>query len=113
MKLIGSKQEKDIRAELLRLNERHKEIYIILYKALIAGGLPTENSIALQCIPDEGEYIYTVLIEGSYLVSVEIDRIDPTSRAIIKRIELKEYQRGLSKVNQIQLAVAQELIGKT
>ncbi len=50
-----------------------------------------------------------VLINGVYLVSVELDRINPDTPPIYERIELKEYKQGLSKMNQVRLLVAQDL----
>ncbi len=50
-----------------------------------------------------------VLINGSYLVSVELDRINPGAPPIFERTELQEYKQGLSKMNQVRLLVAQDL----
>ncbi len=108
MQLIGSKMEKDFRENLKKSNESFCSASK-LRTALESQGHSTANAFVLHWTPDQGEDIYLVLIEGAYLVSVELDRINPDTPPIYERIELKEYKQGLSRVNQVQLLVARDL----
>ncbi len=100
--------EKDFREELQKSNE-HFTSPSRLRDALESQGHSTNNAYVLHWTPDQGEDIYMVLINGVYLVSVELDRINPDTPPIYERIELKEYKQGLSKMNQVRLLVAQDL----
>ncbi len=111
MKLIGSKTESDFRIELVRSNEGLRKPESKLRKALESEGHDVSNAYVLHWTPEQLEDIYVVLIEGSFLVSVEIDKFDSSKQPIFERIELKDYLHGLSKMNQIRLAVAQDLAG--
>lgn len=109
MKLIGSKMESDFREVLLRSNSALQDPNSRLRQVLELNGHETKNAFVLHWTPEQLEELYTVLIDGLYLVSVEIDKFDKFKSPTIERFELKLYLHGLSKVNQVQLAVAQEL----
>lgn len=109
MELIGSKVEKDFREELIRSNIGLREPSSRLGQILVGEGCDTRKAYVLHCTPDQLEDFYTVLIEGSYLLTVEISKSDSSEPAIVERTELKSYKHGLSKVNQVRLLVAQEL----
>lgn len=66
----------------------------------------------LHWTADQCEDYYTVLINGRFLITVEINRFDDTYIPIIERTELKEYLHGLSRMYQVQLLVTQELVCK-
>ena len=108
MKLIGSKMESDFRDELLSSNNALQDSGSKLRQALTAAGHETKNAYVLHWTPEQLEDLYTVLIDGSYLVYVEIDKYD-NSQPLLERNELKPYMHGLSKMNQVRLAVAQDL----
>ena len=109
MKLIGSKMESDFREELLQSNNAIQDSGAKLRNALEAKGHDTKNAFVLHSIPEQLEDLYTVLIDGTYLVDVEIDKYESSKPPIVVRKELKPYLHGLSKMNQVRLAVAQEL----
>lgn len=109
MKLIGSKMESDFREELLRSNEALQDPDSKLRKALEAEGHDTKIAYVLHWTPEQLEDLYSVLIGGSYLVDVEIDKYDNSKPPKLERNELKFYLHGLSKMNQVRLAVAQDL----
>ena len=111
MKLIGSKMEEDFRQELMKSHELFKSPSR-LRDALESQGHPTSNAYVLHWTPDQGEDIYEVLIDGAYLVSVELDRVNPDSTPEYERTELKDYKHGLSRMNQVRLLVAQDLVGR-
>ncbi len=109
MKLIGSKMESDFREQLLRSNEALQDPNSKLRQALEAEGHETKNAYVLHWTSEQLEDLYSVLIGGSYLVDVEIEKYEISKTPILERIELKPYLRGLSKMNQVRLAVAQDL----
>ncbi len=74
-----------------------------------SAGHSTKTAYVLHWTPDQGEDIYTVLIDGSYLVITEIDRKNESLSSTVEREEIKEYLLGLSRMNQVRLIVAQEL----
>jgi len=101
--------ESDFREELLQSNDALQDPDSKLQKALQAKGHDTKNAYVLHWTPEQLEDLYTVLIGGSYLVDVEIDKYDNSKPPIVEENELKSYLHGLSKMNQVRLAVAQDL----
>ena len=110
MKLIGSKAEREFREELIRsnkfLNSENERLSLELRKV----GFDLSNSFVLNHIPEQCEDIFVLLTSGSYVVTIEIDKSDSENPVIIDRVELKDYLKGLSKINQIQIAVAMDLM---
>lgn len=109
MKLVGSKMESDFREELLRSNDALQVSDSKLRKVLEAHGHDTKNAYVLHWIPEQLEDLYTVLVSGTYLVDVEINKYDSSKPPVVEKNELKSYLHGLSKMNQVRLAVAQDL----
>lgn len=101
--------EGDFREELLRSNDALQVPDSKLRQALEAEGHETKNAYVLHWTPEQLEDLYTVLIGGSYLVDVEIDKYDNAKAPILERNAIKPYLHGLSKINQVRLAVAQDL----
>lgn len=110
MKLIGSKMENDFREELLRSNGALQDPKSKLRQVLELNGYETKNAYVLHWTPEQLEDLYTVLINGSYLVHVEIDKFDKKKIPIVEKSEIKAYLHGLSKMHQVRLVVAQELV---
>lgn len=111
MKLRGSKTEQDHRDELLASHEFHFSLKAQsrLKKTLQQAGCTTNNAYVLHWTPDQSEDFYTVLVDGIFLVVVEIDRYEVAIEPIVKRHELTDYVKGLSRMQQVRLLVAQEL----
>ena len=109
MKLIGSKMESNFREELIRSREALQAHDSKLKLALESEGHDSKNCYVLKWIPEQLEDLYTVLVGGSYIVDVEIDKYDISNTPIVQRTELKLYLQGLTKMSQIRLAVAQDL----
>jgi len=76
---------------------------------LQSGGHDTKSAYILRCTTEQLEDLYTILIGDSYLVDVEIDKYDNSKPSLVERGESKPYLHGLSKVNQVRLAVTQDL----
>ena len=101
--------EHDFRQELMRSNEGLRNPESRLRVALEGEGYNTVNAYVLNWVPEQLDDIYLVLIDGSFLVRVEIDKCEQIEPPHLERIELNEYLHGLSKMNQVCLAVAKKL----
>jgi hypothetical protein len=112
MKLISSKMENDYRTELIRTNDGLNSAESDLGELLRENGFNTNKAYVLYWTSDQTEDYYTVLIDGEYLISTEIDRSNNNLVTPIERIELKEYLKGLSRTNQVRLLVAQDLVNE-
>ncbi|MCP3808129.1 hypothetical protein NLX78_12900 [Paenibacillus sp. Lou8.1] len=114
MKLIGSKQEQDFRKELADCNiivaQGDKEKAILNVLRTIFGEIKT--AYILNWTPEQYEDIFTILIDLDKIAKVEISRINHLEAPIIETFTLKDFQKGLSKIFQIKLAVAIDLAKK-
>ncbi|BBN82495.1 hypothetical protein PA25_24800 [Pseudoalteromonas sp. A25] len=111
MNLVGSKTEKDIEAELVALTSstftNSKAYY--LRQLLSELGINPQEVIVLRGFPDETSEVYLLLIENRLIGQVEIDS-DDLENPTIETFTLPEYKQGLSKIQQIRLAVAKMLL---
>ena len=110
MKLRGSRQEKDFRVLLIKNNEKIRNPENPLNKILKKHGHNPDHAYVISHVPDQTSDFYQLLISGEYILAFEVDRISSTIENEIERIELSSYQKGLSKINQVQLAVAKDLL---
>jgi hypothetical protein len=110
MRLKGSITELEFRKVLLAGSKalfKNKEDMRLL-NILIQKYGNIETAYFLEHIPDQGEDIYTLLINNEFISVVEIDHelnIDP----VIDTFQIQKYLNGLSKINQIKFAVARDL----
>jgi len=76
--------------------------------------LPTLNyAFVLECVPDQAEDFYWVLINSTEIVKVEVPRgqLNAASPALLKKIDIKTYcQTRHSKEARERLEIARELI---
>ena len=112
MKLIGSKMEKDFRIELINSSESLEDETCKLRQALVSEGHCIKNAYVLHWTPEQTEDIYVVLINGSFLLHIEIDKFNSSVRPTFDRQEINDYSHGLSRMHQVQLAVALDLANK-
>ncbi|MFC4323307.1 hypothetical protein [Litchfieldia salsa] len=70
------------------------------------------SSYIIDWIPGQGEDFYTILINTDRIVKVEVERESKSVVQVDDPITLIEYKKGLSKINQIKLAVAIDLAQK-
>lgn len=112
MKLIGSKVERDIREQLIRSHELlfcgqdNRKLFDVLKTAY-----PNlKTAYILGWTPEQGEDIFLVLLEEG-LIKIVLDRCNEVSPSTMK-IDLENYKKRLSRVGQIKLAVALDLINK-
>jgi|BioPla2DNA2_1021312.scaffolds.fasta_scaffold58733_2 hypothetical protein len=111
MKIIGSKQEQEFRRELI-------ESHTALFKRNEEGELlnilkstfnKMKTAYIINWTPEQGEDLYTILINVDTIAKIEISRISSDEKPIIQTYTLKDFNKGLSKVFQIKLAVAIDL----
>ncbi len=111
MNLVGSKTEQDIEAELVALTSstfaNSKAYY--LQQLLSELGVNFQEVIVLNRFPDETCEVYLLLIENRLIGQVEVDSDDVENPAI-ETFTIPEYKQGLSKIQQIRLAVAKRLL---
>ena len=110
MKLIGSKVEREFREELVNSNISINSKANVINRVLESAGYDVSNSYVLNYIPEQTEDIFVLLISGSFILNVEIDKFDSQEEPTFERIELNEYLHGLSNIHQIQIAVALDLV---
>jgi hypothetical protein len=114
MKLIGSKQEQDFRKELegsnIVLAQDDKAKVIINVLKTTFGEMKT--AYILNWTPEQGEDIFTILVDLDKIAKVEISRVNLSEVPLIEIYNLKDFQRRLSKIFQIKLAVAIDLAKK-
>ncbi|PZM64616.1 hypothetical protein DOE73_16255 [Paenibacillus dendritiformis] len=70
------------------------------------------NEYILNWTPEQGEDIFTILVDLDKIAKVEISRVDHSEVPLIETFNLKDFQRRLSKIFQIKLAVAIDLAKK-
>lgn len=109
MKLIGSKMEQDFREELVDSQAALQNPDSSLHQVLESHGYSTSRAYVLHWTPEQLEDIYIVLVDGSGLVSIEIDKFLQAGFPKIEEMELKTYVRDLSRMNRVRLSVAQDL----
>ena len=108
MKLINSKIEKDIRDNLQKYSPLIMEDNVII-NFLIQHFQEVKSVYVLQVTPDQGEELYTLLVNGDKVIDFEISR----SNASIYDVHIRtvdEYSKEIKKKSpQLKLLIALEL----
>jgi hypothetical protein len=111
VKLIGSKTEQEFRENLIKSNQ-------LLFKSeekrrlleVIKSSYPEMNTAyIIHWIPEQGEDIYKILINDRVIAEIELERHNAEVEPIVESLTIPQYLKGLSKQNQIKLAVALDL----
>lgn len=114
MKLIGSKTEQELREQLIKSNQslfKSEEKRRLL--EVIRSSYPEMNTAyIIHWIPEQGEDIYKILINDCIIAEIELDRYNAEVEPIVESKTVPQYLQGLSKQNQIKLAVAIDLAKK-
>ncbi|ERN52065.1 hypothetical protein [Alkalihalophilus marmarensis] len=112
MKLIGSKTEQEIREQLIKSNqllfnseEKKRLLEVIRYEYP-----ELKAAYIIHWIPEQGEDIYKILINDSLIAEIELERHNYEVKPKAKTLTVPQYLKGLSKQNQIKLAVALDLV---
>jgi hypothetical protein len=111
VKPLRTKTKLDYREQLIC---SHKSLYEDEDKNRILSALNTHypkmrTAYTLDWIPEQGEDIYTILVDLDMVATVEVDRLDKASKPFVDAIPIKQYQHKLSKKDQIKLSVALDL----
>jgi hypothetical protein len=112
VKLIGSKTEDDLRAQL---QASHESLFNDpgrrrLLTALRSKCPELRTAYVLNWTPEQGEDLYCVLVDGAVVVDVELDRMNVDVEPIIATTPLAKYIKGLRGADRIKLAVALDLV---
>lgn len=68
-----------------------------------------KTAYILYWIPEQGEDIITFLVDIDTVITIELDRYDDQIAPIVEVCPLEDLIKGLSKTNQIKIAVALDL----
>ncbi|WP_010497513.1 hypothetical protein [Paenibacillus elgii] len=111
MKLIGSITEQYYRAQLIEFNRSlfHDHSMKRLLGIIQQAFPEMKTAYILGITPDQGEDVYTILMNNDFIVYIELDRYNLETEPMIETKPVKDYKRGLSRIGQIQLAVAMDL----
>ncbi|MED1915782.1 hypothetical protein P4V64_10730 [Bacillus thuringiensis] len=113
MRLKGSKTELDLRQHLVNSNLllSSDENHSILLSILRENFPKLRTAYVIDWIPEQGEDIYQILVDDNAVAEIELDR-HSKMHTRIETVSVAQYKHGLSKVNQIRLAVAVDLAQK-
>lgn len=111
IKLIRSKTEQDFRQQLIN---SHKSLFEDkgnegLLKVIRDHNPNIRTAYVVNWIPEQGEDIYKILVDDDLILEIEIDRVGHNKSPLVSPLSLTQYRAGLSKLNQIKLAVALDL----
>ena len=114
MKLIGSEIEKNYRSELIRscqalFSNKAEERFL---RSVMQAFPDTKTAFVLDWIPEQGEDIYTVLINDDRVAIFELPRMLAEGSEPRSIQTLNDYRHKLKKHRAIKLAVALDLVSK-
>ncbi|SEW51864.1 hypothetical protein [Chitinophaga arvensicola] len=109
MKLINSKAEQDFRIELIKSKDSLFGFGSRLLPVLKKIHPQMTTAYILDWIPEQGEDIYTILIDDAIITTIELEK-NGAVEPIIEIATVVQYLDGLARRNQIQLAVALDLV---
>lgn len=108
MKLVGSLTENIIRQEL-KLSEINIRKDNQIYTFLNTYYHPISTLYILGLTPEQGEDIYTLIINGEKILNLEYSKVDYTF-SNIEVISLDEYEKTKKgKMSRLKLAIALDL----
>lgn len=114
MRLTGSKTEQEFRDALIK---SHTELfqgnsYKRLLQLLKTNFPEMKTAYFIRHIPEQGEDLYTMLIDFNIIVKIEISRYCEDEKPIVEISSINDFKKGISRVEQIKLAVAIDLAKK-
>lgn len=114
MRLIGSKTEEDFRNDLIKSHNLlfTGDLYKELLQVLKTNFPEMKTAYILKHIPEQGEDLYTILVNLDTIATIEISRYSQDEKPIVEISSINDFKRGMSKVQQIELAVALDLAKK-
>lgn len=114
MRLVGSKTEEDFREVLIK---SHKSLfdghsYQELLQALKTSCPEMKTSYFIRHIPEQGEDLYTMLVDLNTIATIRISQYSQDEKPIIEISNISNFKNRISKLEQIKLAVALDLAKK-
>lgn len=114
MKLIGSKTEEDFRDALIKSRDLlfKGDSYKRLLQVLKTSFPEMKTAYIIKHNPDQGEDFYTILVDLDTIATIEISRYSQDEKPMVEISSINDFKRGMSKLKQIELAVALDLAKK-
>ncbi|EGO63780.1 hypothetical protein [Acetonema longum] len=114
MKFIGSKTEQDFRNQLINshkalFQERENQRLLNVMRSYFPD---MKTAYIIGWTPEQSEDIYVIFIDAKVIAVIELDRYNVSTQSVVEIISLEQYMRKLSRIGQIQLAVAIDLSQK-
>jgi len=112
VKLIGSRQEKEFRAQFskARVSSFTSGTSARLKKLVAEAGFDPTQALLINHTPEQGEDLYSVLIWSNTIFHAEIDRFDSSVKPIIEIESLEDHNIAKTQIEQIKIAVALETL---
>nr|WP_246627884.1 hypothetical protein [Paenibacillus oenotherae] len=103
--------EQELREQLIKSNQSlfKSEEKRRLLEVIRNSFSEMKTAYIVNWIPEQGEDIYKVLINDAIIAGIELDRNSDEVEPIVEFENVPQYLHGLSKQNQIKLAVALDL----
>jgi len=115
MKLIGSLIEEEYRAELLKGHDslfkqkgNKKRLLAVIKKTFP----DMQTAYVLDWIPEQGEDIYTILVNVDSIAEIEVPMCNNNTPKVIRIIAVSDFQRYLRKHKRIKLSLGLEMASK-
>lgn len=111
MKLKWTMTEQAYREEL-NASKFHlfNDISMRRFLNIIKETFPVMKTVhVLSWIPEQGEDIFSFLVDTHSVIKIELDRYDDTVAPIVEVYPIEKWMKGISKIFQIKLAVALDL----
>lgn len=80
-----------------------------ILSALLAHYPSMKTAYTLGWVPEQGESIYTILVDMDDVVTVELDCINKERMPSVKAMSINQYRKKLKKNDRIKLSVALDL----
>lgn len=111
MRLRGTRTEQAFRKELQASKVRlFNDVSMLRFLNILKEALPVmKTAYVLYWIPEQGEDIITFLVNIDSVITIELDRNDYSISPIVNVHPIECLFKGISKVNQIKIAVAMDL----
>lgn len=114
MKLRNSKTERNIRDGFIKSHESlfNDDDKKRLLNVIREHFPEMKTAYVLGWTPEQGEDIYSVLINKELVATIELNRHDLDAKAFVEQISIQKYKYKLSKLRCIELLIAVDLAGQ-
>jgi len=114
VRLTGSKTEQEFRDTLIKSHTAlfKGNSYETLLQVLKTNFPQMKTAYFIKHIPEQGEDLYTILVDLDTIAKIEISRYSEDEEPIVEINSINDFKIGISRVEQIKLAVALDLAKK-